>query len=57
MAESPCSPPMTSITAEHTLCCNNVNRPCAPPGVIILNVVRGIPKPLLSGLEQQESAQ
>ena len=37
MAELPCSPPMTSITAEHTPCCNNVNRLCAPPGIIILN--------------------
>ena len=37
MAESPCSPPMTCITAAPTPCCNNVNRPCAPPGVIILN--------------------
>ena len=35
MAESSCSHPMTSITAVPTPCCNNVNRPCAPPGVII----------------------
>ena len=25
------------LTAAPTPCCNNVNRPCAPPGVIILN--------------------
>ena len=29
--------PMTSITAVHTPCCNNVNRPCATPGIITLN--------------------
>ena len=37
MVESPCSPPMTSITAVPTPCCNNVNRPCATPGIITLN--------------------
>ena len=45
-AESSCSHPMTSITAvDDTPCCNNVNRPCAPPGVIIERFVRGT-KPL-----------
>ena len=45
--KSPCSPPMTCTTAAPTPCCNNVNRPCAPPGVIHPDrFVRGIPKPL-----------